>query len=376
MERNAVLSLVESVVETVKTELDDKIKDLVRAFENISPPKVDSYPPVTIVPGVQSTHTDLNLIKSLPEFKGNIREYPAWRTAAKFAIDFYVEGSEAYYVAIGILRNKITQTANENLSSFNTPLNFNAIIFRLDQLYADKRPLYILENELNTLRQGRLTIDEYYAAVDKQLTLIINKNIMTNSGNETLTSAFNERARENALRVFISGLRRPLCDTLFSASPPDLPSALAIAQELQHIRSRYEFAQTYASASRYSNNQTTPNTQPSNYIKYSQPTRTFQPKPIPMDVDYGSSHFKNQSNFQNKPANQFDQQKPRNISNQSQQVRYATQVRNEHPKRAHTGNTSTQLPYNKIQRINAMDNQSYYSENFESQSIEEVNFLE
>lgn len=99
---------------------------------------------------------------------------------------------------------------------------------------------------MSILRQGNLQITEYFDKVDKQLTLIINKQIMSHSGNSQVINALNDRARENALRVFISGLRRPLCDILFSTRPKDLPTALAVAQELETSHKRYDFASTFA----------------------------------------------------------------------------------------------------------------------------------
>lgn len=106
------------------------------------------------------------------------------------------------------------------------------IIEILDKSFADKRPLHDIENELSVLRQDNSTLTDFYDKVERQLTLIINKQIMTII-DQNLISALNNRARENALRVFISGLRCPLCDILFSARPNDLPSALVTAQELE-----------------------------------------------------------------------------------------------------------------------------------------------
>lgn len=392
MDEGTVKYIVDSAVGVVKETFERQIAELTQAIQSVLPQKIETHRPVTIVEGVQSTHTDLNLIKSLQEFKGKMSEYPAWREAAKFALSYYTEGSEPYYIAMGILRNKITSSANENLSAFNTPLNFKAIIARLDQLYADKRPLHILESQLNTLRQGQMSINEYYDAVDKQLTLIVNKIIMTHSNNEELTSAFTEKARENALRVFISGLRRPLCDTLFAASPPDLPSALAVAQELQHNRQRYEFAQTYATGRLPQKHQSEPLSQLKNAS--SRPNSFRNQSPTPMDVDPGSSCFRRTSAFQKNTSGQSSrgpqQQRlqqansfnPSNsIQRQVQQQEYSPaqqQRQYSAPKRQGT-NTSTQAPVNKVQRVNAMNDEPYYSEledhDCEDNSLEEINFL-
>jgi len=56
----------------------------------------------------------------------------------------------------------------------------------------------------------------------------------------------NDTHRANALRVFISGLKKNLTDILFATQPKDLLSALALAQELESNHDRYAFASQYA----------------------------------------------------------------------------------------------------------------------------------
>lgn len=79
-----------------------------------------------------------------------------------------------------------------------------------------------MEQELSTLRQGPRGVVNFYDKVENRLTLIINKAIMTNEGNESLIESLNQKYRQDALRVFISGLCRPMCDILFSCKPLDM----------------------------------------------------------------------------------------------------------------------------------------------------------
>lgn len=51
--------------------------------------------------------------------------------------------------------------------------------------------------------------------------------------------------RDDSLRDFISVLRKPLCDTLFSCKPPDLLTALALAQELVTTQTQNNFPIIY-----------------------------------------------------------------------------------------------------------------------------------
>jgi len=77
--------------------------------------------------------------------------------------------------------------------------------------HADKRLVYLIEQEMSTLRQGNMAHLQYY-------------------GN-TVAAPLNEKYRADALCVFNSGTRKSLSDVLFSARPSYLPFALALAKE-------------------------------------------------------------------------------------------------------------------------------------------------
>lgn len=230
-----------------KLEFDKKIL-AIQSQLALAKPKVQKFAKVTINPLVTCEIT-LDAIKSLPEFLGQPGTYVSWREAAHNAYELFrrYDGSERHYQAVTILRNKVRGAADAVLSSFNTVLNFSAIIARLDFTYADKRPIYLIEQELSTLRQGSMSCLEFYDEVEKKLTLLANKTIM--SYETSVADTINEKYRADALRVFISGLRKPLCDILFASRPSDLPSALALAQEVDANNERYAFARNFANRS-------------------------------------------------------------------------------------------------------------------------------
>lgn len=89
-----------------------------------------------------------------------------------------------------------------------------------------------------------MSLLQYYDEVGKKLTLLTNKVNM--SYEPVLAKGLCEKFREDALRVFVSGLKRSLTDVLFSAKPRDLPSALALAQEVESNHERYAFAANFA----------------------------------------------------------------------------------------------------------------------------------
>lgn len=367
-----VQEMIRNSLVGINNTINAKFNELAGQMNQLRPPPVEQFQPVIIDPRVDSGNASLDLIKSVPEFDGNMASYPGWRAAALFAMNYYPENSEKFYVATGILRNKIVSVANTTLSGFNTVLNFKAIIERLDKSFADKRPLHVLENELSILRQDNSCLTDFYDKVDKQLNLIINKQIMSFHGQDDLVSALNERARENGLRVFISGLRRPLCDILFSARPKDLPSALVIAQELETNHRRNDFARAYAAGNLLRG---------SNQFK-SHPT-TNTNKPIPMDVD--SSRFvrrSNQPQYQAPQQTQFN--RPNRNNNPSQpnfqnhnqlahlsqhlpntahfsrqnpefsQQQYPSRDTGAIPKRPRDNSNSNRTPFLKQQRVNHM----------------------
>lgn len=222
----------------------DGLNDKITALQPIA--TVEEYKSIEIVDGV-SCDESLDIVKSIPEFAGDPSRYVSWRQAAITAHKLYVKyvGSSKYYQAVAIIRNKIVGNADSVLSAYNTVLNFNAILSRLDFAYSDKKSIFALEQELSTLRQGNKSITHFYSDVEKKLISIINKVIMSNDGNIPLIQSLNRKYRMDALRVFVSGLRKPLCDTLFSCQPNDLPTALALAQELEANQSRCQFATIY-----------------------------------------------------------------------------------------------------------------------------------
>ena len=102
----------------------------------------------------------------------------------------------------------------------------------------------IIEQELSTLRQGNKSVIQFYDEIEQKLTLLTNKVTMTY--NTEVVQVINEKYRPDALRVFISGLKKALCNIIFSSRPNNLPAALALAQEVESNHERYVFATAFA----------------------------------------------------------------------------------------------------------------------------------
>jgi len=86
----------------------------------------------------------------------------------------------------------------------------------------------------------------YYDEVERKLTLVTNKIVMSHSA-DTAT-ILNKEVRDDALQAFIAGLKRPLKALVLPAQPKDLPSALALAREAENSIERSAFAASYAKA--------------------------------------------------------------------------------------------------------------------------------
>lgn len=298
---NIVQQAVNGALAAQKELVDGELKvlrDLIEVkTQPLSTTAVQAYEPIVINREIKCEH-GLDAVKSLPTFNGSDKsEYLPFRTACYNAIKIYdnYKDSVKYYEAVSIVRNKITGAASNVLTGYYTPFNFDAFMSRLDREYGDKRPLHLLEQEMSTLRQGSWSVNEYYDKVQLKLSAITNKTVL--SYNSEFASQLNDKYRQDALRVFISGLKRGLSDTLFASRPADLPSALALAEELEGNRERHQFAMNFQSFSTPSPNnisnkidvtrnvtQVNPNFTAHNKEPPRDSSRNL-PRPEPMEVD-------------------------------------------------------------------------------------------
>lgn len=372
-----VESAVSGALEAQKLDFERKLSDAVKNLTvTQNKPEVEIFKEIEIVEGHRCEEC-LDIVKSLPEFEGKQGTYVSWRQAVHSAYKVFekYDGSSRHYQAVGIIRNKIRGPADAVLASFNTVLNFKAIIARLDFTYADVRPIYLIEQELSTLRQGNLTVLEYYDEIEKKLTLLTNKANM--SYDSALAIAFNEKYRRDALRVFISGLKKPLSDVLFSARPSDMPTALALAQEVEANNERYLFAASYAknseekslrseikrSPNRYQNNNNSNNFNYNSQINKQGKNPYFNKRQsyendkqlelnsskVPssrekMDVDPTSSRLRQFNSYQHQNSNDtYDQgqeqrnKRPSSFQRQSGQRRQRVNYLQENPPRNNEG---------------------------------------
>uniref|UniRef100_A0A034WA92 Retrovirus-related Gag polyprotein from transposon gypsy n=1 Tax=Bactrocera dorsalis TaxID=27457 RepID=A0A034WA92_BACDO len=152
---------------------------------------------------------DLELFKSaITVFSGDYHEYRNWRKLAITLMN-YVKifcGQNIYTEALILLRGKITGRAAQILISNNTKLNLDEIIDRLDDSYADQRPLYVLEEDMMRIRQGEKPLHIYYDHLNQALNGVLSKIEMSHK-NEFVIEALSKEVQLKAIRTFIAGLK-------------------------------------------------------------------------------------------------------------------------------------------------------------------------
>ncbi|XP_055910407.1 uncharacterized protein LOC129944768 [Eupeodes corollae] len=178
---------------------------------------------------------NLTVFSAIPVFNGNSQEYRPWRQMVFNLMEEIKQfsGTPQYYHALTIVRTNIQGEAAHILTNQNTIMNFQAIVNRLDYTYADSRPLYVLQEELRRIRQGKLTLSEYYDQINNALNLILSKITMTSSSEGR--NIQEHLAMEEAVRIFTANLNSSFTKaTLYSNQPPTIERAYAIALTIQH----------------------------------------------------------------------------------------------------------------------------------------------
>lgn len=311
-------------IEQVKA-LSNRMTDLEKTISH-PPPREPQLP-------VPRTEADLQDIKRLPDcirdlqvFDGNPVQYISWvHNVESILADYEIARNKPIYKAIlQHIRQKVRGPADTALISYNIfDESWEKIKSCLSLHYADKRDVQTLEYELSVMRQGNSSIDEFYAKVNHQLSLIINKIKTDTYSNETI-EALISCYRNRALDVFVRGVSGNISRMLAIQKPRTLPEAYTSCLEFQNLNFRNTSIHP-----RYSNTITSPtnqmskigyfskppipqknlnaterariyNTPTQQYAQNIPPPRPNQPKPpIPMEVDPSikSRHV----NYMNRP---------------------------------------------------------------------------
>lgn len=170
-------------------------------------------------------------------------------------------------------------------------MEWNAIKENLIAYYNDKRDPVTLTRELFQIQQTN-TIENFFGQVQNVLSLLINHtNISTNDGNVKQDRI--QTHQENALQVFLAGLRDPIGGNARARQPKNLKQAFDAAIEERNFQSRgglnkpnvpirhpkpINFPQTFQPRQPISHPQFFPR-QPTHFqTRYFQPSQNFVPR--------------------------------------------------------------------------------------------------
>lgn len=310
--------------ETMKREHEAQIVALTQNFNQFQNAPMPTEYDDAQVDYNNGNEIKLDSFKALPTFNGDKAKYRSWRSLVEKMFNSIQNFNRHpnYVAALDIVRAKIIDGASDLLENNNTKRNIGAILSRLDFSYADQRPLYVIESEMTSIKQGNRTLHEFYDSINQALNLVVSKINMTYP-NEASQKDMLKEANQKAIRTFIMGSNNQFIrSTLYGNSPKTMAQAYAIAQTIfydnQHLNLDHHTEKRHIERKPAFNNQNhkpnfveKPRFNPNfNYPKPNQQSTQApykQPKPEPMEVDT-SRQFKNTTQFK-QPYQQYGQKR-------------------------------------------------------------------
>lgn len=248
MSINDLQKQIDDLIEAMKLqsqktqEAEERIAALRTASETSS-----IVSPLAVAPSAPANCPRIpDLIRMVPEFNGNPQNLPRWiesveqklEESKKFvSIDEY---DRVLPIWLGIIRDKITEKANDALSTSYTPLEWNAIKSTLIEYFGDKSDLSSLVSRLTNLRQGSQSVLEFYQEC-KSLLAEINAKILINNSTPIEAKAVMGTYETLTINAFVDGLHDSMSDLTRSTRPQSLTDAYRVASEQEAaIRRRKE----------------------------------------------------------------------------------------------------------------------------------------
>lgn len=179
-------------------------------------------------------------VRDLEVFEGDPVQYVYWIHSVEGILDDYkiVRSKPIYKAILKTIRGKIRGKANAALVSHNIfDSDWPVMKACLSLHYADKRDIRTLEHQLGQLNQGSSRLDEFYARVNHQFSLIINK-LKSGDHSPEVVDALMETYRNRALDVFVRGLKGDLSRMIIVQKPRTLPEAYTACLDIQNLNFR------------------------------------------------------------------------------------------------------------------------------------------
>lgn len=239
-------------------------------------------------------------IKDLPSFNGNPIKLHAFIRSVENLIPFIstMENTPFYDIWIQSIRTKITGEADQILEIYGTPLNWDEIKANLIAYYSDKRDPVTLTREMFQLQQTG-TIEDFYGKVQNILSHLINHANIENKETHIKNDRINNY-KENALQVFLAGIKEPIGSNVRARQPKTLKEAFDASIEEQNFQLKTGLKSIFPSFHSKFQNAGIPMQYPRNFynnfniprlpvpnrnVFAPKPYTVSQPKQLPMEVD-------------------------------------------------------------------------------------------
>lgn len=178
-------------------------------------------------------------IRELQPFDGNPVKLHSFIRAVENLLPFLepLIGTPFEKVWLQSIRAKIIGDADQVLEIYGTPTVWAEIKSNLIAYYNDKRDAVTLTRELFQ-RQQHGTIEDFYGEVQQLLSLLINHANITTE-HVALRADRIQTHQENALQVFLAGLKEPIGGNVRARKPSKLKEAFDAAIEERNFQNRF-----------------------------------------------------------------------------------------------------------------------------------------
>lgn len=260
-----------------------------------------------------------DLVKDLPVFSGDPSELNSWISDVDSLVKLYqttpnqsAEIQNKFHMVCKTIRRKIRGEANDALVASNVGINWSVIKKTLITYYGEKRDLETLDYQLMTVQQKGRSLETYYDAVNRLLSLIANQ-IKTDDRfvHPEASKALIETYNKKAIDAFIRGLDGDIYRFIRNYEPTSLAGAYSYCIEFQNVECRKMLTRpkTYESTAAPRNliPLAPPKLPPRNIQPNPQRNNNFKQQPV-----HRQNNFRPQQQFSNyKPNQQSFQQQPR-----------------------------------------------------------------
>lgn len=228
--------------------LTEKINELERLIneQSLQLQRLQNVPqgPAPAAPQNNFDQTKIpDIIKMIPVYTGVENELPAWIDSVERKLEcakkMIPQDRLPLVVPIWetIIRDKVTGIANETLLRSNTDCCWEAIKTKLKDRFGDKRDLSTILSKIPYLRQGSLSINDFYHHCDSLLSDIRAK-VMLDENLKICATSIMDTYETMIINAFVDGLYDPISALTRTSRPTSLHSAYQHALDQDNAAKR------------------------------------------------------------------------------------------------------------------------------------------